>query len=362
MAFVPSHCLRGRWAVLPALALAAALPAGPVAAQTVAAPASDGCAPEGGLKFLCGIKSPEDVAVIPGTNWVVTGSFTTDGTGGLYAIDSDHPALTRIYPSPQADAKPDLAAYPDCAGPPDPKTFSALGLSIRPRAGGGATAYVVGGGQRHGIEVFALSTGAGTPKATWVGCVHAPPGAELNGVAGMFTGEMLTTAIFEAPMTFKDVMAGKVTGNVYARVPGKGFEKMPGTALSGDNGIDVTRDHKWMFVAATGTRQVLRYERTDMTRPPSVIALNFGPDNIRGGNGRLLVAGNERPANCATGTPCPSIANVTAIDPQTLATTVIARFPATEHWSGLSGAAIVGNTIWLASHRGDRIAYRSLQP
>lgn len=331
-------------------------------AETPSEATQPSCAPEGGLSFICGIGAPEDLTVIPGTTWIVSGSFVPDASGGLYAIDTAHPALTRLYPLANAPAHPDLKTYPDCQTPPDPAHFATLGLSARPRAGAGATLYVVGHGGRESIEVFEIATASGTPKATWIGCVLAPAGATLNGVAGMFPGEILTTAIFEAPSTFKDVMAGKVTGNVYARVPGQGFKKLPGTALSGDNGMEVTRDHHWMFVVATGTKQLLRYDRTDMTKPPTTVNLTFGPDNVRWApDGRLLVAGGER-GMCAAGETCPGIANITAVDPVTLMTSVVARFPVTPHWSGLSGVAIVGNTLWLGSHQGDRIAYRVLKP
>lgn len=327
------------------------------------APSAATCADEGELKFLCGIRNPEDVAVITGTRWIVTGSFMEGGTGGLYAIDTDHPALIKIYGTHDAAARLDAKLYPDCTTPPDPARFSALGLSIRPRAGGGGMLYVVGGGARHGIEVFELDTSGSTPRATWIGCVRAPAGATLNAVAGMFPGEILTTAIFEAPLTFGDAMAGKATGNVYARTPGEPFRKLPNTNLAGDNGLEVTRDHRFMFVAATGTKQVFRYERAKMNEPPAVVNLPFGPDNLRWGpDGRLLVMGQQRGTGCATGTACPGMANVVGIDPVSLKTETIARFPATAHWSGLSGAVVVGNMLWLGSYQGDRIAYRPLRP
>ncbi len=93
-----------------ALVLAATLPAAfPMAlAQTAPAPPPLSCAPEGDLHFLCGIGAPEDLTVLPGTNWIVSGSFAPDATGGLYAVDSAHPMLTRLYPAPTAKARPGL--------------------------------------------------------------------------------------------------------------------------------------------------------------------------------------------------------------------------------------------------------------
>jgi hypothetical protein len=329
---------------VPALAQVAPRKAGPVAAP---------CAPEGGLSFLCGIRSPEDLTPIPGTDWIIASSFTTDGTGGLYAIDANHPALTRIYPAATAKAEPDPKAYPACATPPDPATFSALGLSIRPRADGGGWMYVVGGGARHGIEAFKIDVPKdGAPVVTWLGCVPAPKGANLNAVAGMFPGEMVTTAIFEEPMTFADVMAGKITGAVYQRLAGEPLAKLPNTALSGDNGVEVNREHRYVYVAATGTRQVLRYERLDPAKPPAVVELGFGPDNMHGGPGGLLIAGQASA----------TLGKVVAFNPETLALTAVADIPLTARFPGLSVALSLGKTLWLGSHSGDRIAYRPLVP
>lgn len=334
----------------------------PVHAQTPTPVAAATCAPEGGFSFLCGIKSPEDLMTIPGTHWVVTGSFTTDGSGGLYAIDADHPALTRIYPAATAKAEPDLKAYPACKTPPEAANFSALGLSIRPRADGGGWLYVVGGGARHGIEAFKIDAPKdGPPVVTWIGCVPAPQGATLNAVAGMMPGEMVTTAIFEAPFTFADAQAGKLTGNIYQRLAGEPLAKVPNTNLAGDNGVEVNREHKYVFVAVTGTRQILRYERLNPTKPPVVLQLESGVDNLRGGpDGKLVFVNRRRAADCAADQTCPQTIMIMGLDREAMTASPIASFPATARWSGGSTALIVGNTVFLGSPGGDRIAYRPL--
>jgi len=162
------------------LALAAALYAGstPVLAQAAAAAApSASCEPEGGLSFVCGIHTPEDVVVVPGTAWVLSGADVPDPSGGLYLIDPAHPAAVRIA---GAAARPDLKTYPDCAGPPDPQRFAAHGLNIRTRGPGRATLYVVGHGGREAIEVFDVDSRGHAPTAAWIGCVLAPAGSSLN--------------------------------------------------------------------------------------------------------------------------------------------------------------------------------------
>lgn len=339
----------------------------PTAAQGPAASAS--CLPEGGFNFLCGIRSPEDLANIPGSDWIVASSFSTDGTGGLYAIDPKHPALRRIYPAAEAKAEPDLKTYPACAAPPNPAHFAAIGLSIRPRADGGGWMYAVGAGDRRGIEAFKIDTPAGRPPVvTWIGCVPAPAGANLNAVAGMFPGEMVATSTFEDPLTFADSLAGKITGNVYMRLAGEPLHKVPNTALAGDNGIEVNRDHSYIFVAATGTRQVLRYERAAPMKPPVAVQLDFAVDNLRSGpNGALVVAGRVPVANCSAelrtaNQSCLPEISVMAIDRAAMSLRPIARFPASPHWSSSSTALIVGDKIWLGSPSGDRIAYRTLAP
>lgn len=348
------------WTGVLALLAGAAFGANPVPGRAQAASAVAGCAPAAGMTFVCGIKTPEDVVALPGGRLVLTGAMVADGSGGLELIDVTSKAKRRLYPLAGAGVRPDKRLYPDCAGPPDPQRFAAHGLSLRPRAAGGADLYVVGHGGREAIEVFDLTLGP-NPSVTWVGCVNAPMGASLNSVVGLGNGEILATSIFEAPTTFQDVFAGRPTGNVYARKAGEPFRALPNTHLSGDNGIEVSPDGRWLFVAATGERKVYRYERANMAAAPAVAVVDILPDNLRWApDGRLLTAGEGPVAGC-TGPSCAMQFAVAAITPASMKVETLVSAPSGPAFSGLSGAIIVGDSVWLGAHGGDRIAISPLK-
>jgi hypothetical protein len=344
--------------LLVGLAAAAGLAAAPAPQRAQAAETA--CAPAAGLTFVCGIKTPQDLVALPGGRWVLTGAMATDGTGGLELIDVASKERRRLYPTAQAAARPGRRLYPDCAGPPDPQRFAAHGLSVHARRDGRADFYVIGHGGREAIEVFDLALGR-DPSATWVGCVKAPTGASLNSVVGLGDGEILTTSIFDAPSKFEDVFAGRPTGNVYARKAGEPFRVVPGTHLSGDNGLEVSADGRWLFVAATGDRKVFRYERANMAAAPAAASVDFLPDNLRWApDGRLLAAGEGPVAGC-TGAACATQFSVAAITPASMAVDTILRAPATPAFSGVSAGIVVGDTVWLGAHGGDRIAIAPLE-
>jgi len=154
-----SACLFG--ATLPTLA-----PAQPAAAG---APAPcNGVA----VKFICGVRNPEDLVQVPGTNWIIgSGMSVTNqaGSGGLILIDDAQHTAVRL-PAPFGHAR---KPFTGCSSPPDVVTFSAHGLNIRPAGRGKSTLYVVGHGAREAIEVFDVVTTKGAPSVTWAGCVMA---------------------------------------------------------------------------------------------------------------------------------------------------------------------------------------------
>jgi hypothetical protein len=52
--------------------------------------------------------------------------------------------------------------------------------------------------------------------------------------------------------------------------------------------------------------------------------------------------------------------SVVALDPNTLALTTLMHTPLEARFNALSSALVVGNTIWLGSPVGDRVAYTEL--
>ena len=81
------------------LAGAAAAPAAP-AAETTA-----GCAPAADLQFICGVQSPEDLARIPGTSWLIASGFTPGS--GLRFVDTHARTARPAYTGAPGESRPD---------------------------------------------------------------------------------------------------------------------------------------------------------------------------------------------------------------------------------------------------------------
>src|SRR5690348_6713925 len=65
------------------------------------------CSPTAGLQFVCGAEHPEDLAHIPGTQWLIASGFS-DGAG-LKLIDTRTDTLTRWYTASRQQMQRDPA-------------------------------------------------------------------------------------------------------------------------------------------------------------------------------------------------------------------------------------------------------------
>jgi hypothetical protein len=343
-----------------ALAIPAGAPA-QVSASTVA-----GCDPGAKLRYICGFRNPEDLVQVPGSDWIIGSGLadaTRPGSGGLILVDPKKINAAKIAFKAAAKAEPPFAA---CPGPVDPAKFSAHGLNILPQGRGRARLFVVGHGGREAIEVFDVRDGRLEPTLTWIGCIPAPAGGQMNSVVGLADGRVLATEFYAAPLTMADALQGKNTGAVFSWKPGSaGFEKMPGTDLPGPNGIEVSPDRKHLFVAVTGTSSVMRYDLADTAKAPAVLKTEFRTDNLRWGpGGKLLLAGPGPDPSCkpGPGVRCILMPEVGALDPATMGLSMLLKGPAEPNFQGLSSALVVGDVLWLGSYMADRVAYSSLKP
>ncbi|CAN5129981.1 hypothetical protein BH11PSE2_BH11PSE2_11380 [soil metagenome] len=347
-------------ALAAALIIPAAMPA--LSPAQPAAPAS--CAPGVGMQFICGLTGPEDIVLVPNTDWMIVSGLANAqvvGSGGISLVGAKNHVAIKV---PLSSADKARAPFTNCPGPIDPTKFSAHGLNIRPAGKGRSTLYVVGHGGREAIEIFDVKTTAkGAPTITWAGCIPAPTGAFINSVAPLSDGRVLATNFYQAPLTMADALQGKNTGPVMIWKPGGAFTNLPGTNLPGANGIEATPDRRYIFVAVTGTSSVMRYELANTEKPAEVIKTDFRTDNLRWGpDGKLLLAGPGQDAACkpGPGVRCLNTAVVGALDPKTMKLTEVLRAKPEPNFQGLSTALIVGDTIWLGVPRGDRIAYTAL--
>lgn len=342
--------------LVPALAVAVVLCAfssDPLTADAQATPTpATSCAPAGNLSFVCGLINVEDIVPVDGGRWLVGGSFQA-GSAGLYLIDTA--AKTAKAATLSIAPKPD-ALYAECPGSPDLRKLTTHGLDVAEGRGGVATVWAINHGGRESVEVFRLNAAKGS--AEWVGCVVLPEGTSGNSVVHLPKGAFAVTKFLDTrdKQGFQRVISGAINGVVYLWTPGKGFSELPGTQLSGDNGLVASPDGKWLFVNAYGTREVYRVPLSGKGGRSSV-KVDFNPDNLRWApDGTVFVTGQfinpKNPPGTHNGWA------TVRLDPQTMTTTAVVKEAGLAEFDNATSAVQVGNTLWFGTFRGDRVAYR----
>jgi sugar lactone lactonase YvrE len=335
----------------------------------IGAQAQQSCAANGDVSYVCGPKNPEDLVLVPGTQWIVS-SGMADGAG-FYLVDSRAGSFSSLTFTAQHDR-----AFASCATPPTAQTFNSHGLNIRATGPNRARLNVVGHGAREAIEVFDVDASGARPTLTWRGCVPMPEGLAANSVASFADGSLVATVLFMPGTTFADaVVDRKPTGAVYEWSPGKaGFELVRGTELPANNGIEVSADGREIYVASSGLQTIVAFSHSNPARQlRTTQPLPFTPDNVHlAPDGRLVTAGMANDVPECGGPPgpqhdierlsqCPRPSIAMAIDPATMRTTVIATTTATPAFSNATMALPVGNQAWFGSFSGDRIARAPLR-
>jgi hypothetical protein len=319
--------------------------------QVAAAQTATNCAPAGNIQFVCGQDAPEDLVYLPGTDWMVASSY--GGNGGIRLINVRDKTSSMLYPSAAAKEQLDKKTYDTCPGAPDAEDkakFTTHGLALRVGRNSTHTLYAVHHGKRESIEVFQVDARSKTPVATWVGCAIAPDPIGLNSVVPLPDAGFIATNFLErganTNVARTKMMAGDVNGELWEWHTGKGWAKVPGSETSGANGIEVSKDGKWLYVAAWGSQSFFRMSRGQTPVKRDSIPLGFRVDNIRfAPDGSILAAGQGQQTS-----------NVVKIDPNTLKITELINQPNTPTFASGTVAIPVGNELWVGSFRGDRIA------
>jgi DNA-binding beta-propeller fold protein YncE len=309
------------------------------------------CAPSGNIQYVCGQEAPEDLVLIPGTDWVLASSFA--GNGGIRLISVRDKTTTVAYPSAMSKDRFDQKTYDTCPGPPeeaDKAKFATHGLALHAGRGSSFTLYAVHHGKRESIEVFEVDSRGKTPVLTWVGCAVAADPIGLNSVIGLKDGGFIATNYLErganANASRTKMMAGENNGELWEWHTGKGWTKVPGSEAAGANGIEISKDGKWLYVAAWGSQSFFRLSHGQTPVKRDVIPLGFRVDNIRfAPDGSIYAAGQGQQTS-----------NVVRIDPKTLKVTELVNQPNNQQFSNGTVAVQIGKELWVGSFRGDRIA------
>jgi sugar lactone lactonase YvrE len=308
-----------------------------------------------GDPFVCSQAAPEDLVMVPGGEWIVATSYVAQG-GALRIINVKDRKSTNAYPSDTAKEVFDKKTYDTCPGPPDAQqkaSFQTHGVGIREGKNNVHTLYTVHHGRRESIEVFDLDTKTKPPSLTWIGCVVAKDPIGLNEVLPLPDGGFIgTNFLARGDASLRQRMsAGEVNGELWEWRPGKDWTKIPGSEASGANGLEISKDGKWLYVAAWGNQTFFKMSLGKTPVERKEIKLDFRPDNVRWtpDGKQLYVTGQG-------GTGQQQTTNIVKIDPADLKLTEVRKEANTAAFGSGTVTVQIGKELWVGSYRGDRIA------
>ncbi len=335
----------------------------PQPAPAPAQVAVDDCAPGQGLTYICGLINAEDLIHLGDTGLLLASGMTRgDLSGRLYLINPNDHSYQELVHGGSFGQGHDTGMFPDCPGPLNVQNFSMHGLALRQTGANRYDLYATSHGAREAVEMFDLDVGGGSARLTWKGCVVMPEPANtfINSVAILEDGGFVTTKMMDpAGGGFGAINAGEITGHVFEWRPGGAVEVVAGTELSGANGIELSADGRYMYVTAMGTREVIKFDRSQSPVTGERVRIDIVPDNIRwGAPGKLLTAGGNvvDPAEC-TGPACSTGWSVVEVDADTMTAVRVGGADQTAAIQGVSTALEVDGNIWVGTFNGDRVGY-----
>ena len=260
------------------------------------------------------------------------------------------------------------APYDQCPAPPT-AAFSSQGLGIRENRDGTSTLYAVSHGGRQAIEVFRISTRGKMPQVDWIGCIIAPPQTNINSVAPRSDDSVVVSApisgelpVVQTPQGLRlreGIKADELMGATFLWTRAAGWQEIPGGRLRLNNGVVLSRDEQWAFVASWPQNSVT-YLPLDPSRGPArTIALTFHPDNLRWtADGKITAAGHvgatlEEVNACNQGNNphCGIDYRVAEINPRTLVATPLYEGKGTYDFGMTTTALKTRDALWLAAAR-----------
>lgn len=298
------------------------------------------CEDVGDIRFICDVIGPEDLAIVPGAEWVLA-SGNQEG-GRIQLVHVRDKTATALFPAATRRERFDTTTYPGCPGPLDlsnPDAFRAHGLYLDTNDSAMHTLYVVHHGTRESIEMFEVDARTSPPTLVWVGCAVAPEGLGLNSVVALPDGGFAATS--------------PRTGDVWEWQTDTGWSRIPGSEDTTPNGLEVSANGQWLYVAGWREEKLTRLSRGRTPVEKEVVAIGFRPDNLRmSPDGSVIHAAGHG----NYGTP-QETSNVARIDPQTLEVQRIFQHPLIDGFASSTAAIQIGTEIWLGTNRGRMIAY-----
>ena len=308
----------------------------------IAGPAVAQCEPDGAIAFACGPISPEDLAPIPDSPWVIVSSMEDDGY--LSFTDSRTHQSSRAFPLSGSQPRHDTAVYGSCPGMTT-DGFRPHGVGLRAGQDGIHTLYVVRHGQREAIEVFEVDTRGATPTLVWIGCAVAPEELGLNAVVAVPDGDFAASS--------------PRTSDVWEWTRADAWARVPGSEDIGPNGLEITPDGNAFWVAGYAGQSVIRLSRGQVPPRKETVGIGFNVDNIHwASDGALLAAGHSTPTRtrvgeCMREQMCDGITSrVSRVDTDAMAAQEFFTYPTNDFLLLGTAAVQVGAEIWVGGIAG----------
>jgi hypothetical protein len=328
---------------------------------------SETCAPQNGIRFLCGIVNVEDMVSLPNSDWIIASGMSAPGRpqGHLYMVNSRSLAWFAIDPDQIPDHQ-DRVQFPGCPGPIDARSFSTHGLALRRDAKDRYTLFATSHGSREAIEVFELTLGKSEPQISWRGCVPHRGGVFLNSVAPLPDGGLIATSMFDphVPGFAEKLARREIMGSVLEWHRETGWKEVPGGRIFTPNGVAVSGNGRSIYVTSWGDRRIYRLRRGGPPFRKISARIGFMPDNIHwtSDGKRLLIAGQKMTlaeANVCAFSPalrCTSPSTVVEMSPRSMWVRTLVQMDGDQTFGAATTALQVGNQYWLGSYRNDRVA------
>jgi hypothetical protein len=313
--------------------------------------------------------NPEDLMPVPGTPWVITSGMTgpTAPWGRLYAIDTRDLSCAEVFPW-DAAYEADTDTYGPSEQPLDPAVFEPHGLDVGIGPDGRATLYVVNHGGKESIEIFRVSLDGPWPRLVWVGSLTLPPGIWGNDVVHSDKAGVLVSSSFDISEGMEkgqlDMAAGLPNGAVAEWAPGEGWTILEGGALNSPNGIALSDDGNWVYLAGWRSKCLRKFSRGASPVEIHDVPCDVMIDNITWSADRksILATGAYETSmeafSVAYFASEPRVRFATKVwrfDAETLESEQIAEYGPDAH--GVATTALeVGDEIWIGSMRFDGVA------
>ncbi len=312
------------------------------------------CPSDPGITYICGLMNAEDLLSVGDTGMIITSGMSGENvTGHLYLVNPLDNTWEELVFGANFSQDQDNAMFPNCPGPLDTSNFSAHGLALREIAANQFDLYITSHGAREAIEVFDLDMSEGIAELTWKGCVTLDESIMHNSVAILDDGGFVTTQFMVWADGIASAMSGEPTGGVVAWHPGSEPALIPGSEVAAPNGIVVSDDGRYIYIAAFGSRELVRLDTASDPVAQTAVSLDIVLDNVRwGAPGKLITAGGNAEGGGWS---------VVEVDADTLEVVNLGSFGGDVAMQGVSSALQMNDEIWVGTYNGDRIGYFTRQ-